>query len=146
MAVLISVLAFLFSAFTFAHNRRAGRRDLLLKVHEQFLSVDQQNGRRLLYEMAEKGLSPTEWAADDFREINHAVASLDILGYLYERRYIARRDALDLWAPSVGRVFGVAESTGFLSYRRNQYGRGNWPYLRSFAEAIRHHLSEGQED
>jgi hypothetical protein len=94
MSLAISLSALFLSAFVFLHNRRANKRDLLLKIYEQLLAPDRQHGRRVLFELLERGGKAADLSADDFLAVNHALASLDLMSFLFVKRYIPRADAV----------------------------------------------------
>lgn len=152
VAILISVVALLFSATVFFYNRRASRRDLLLRVHEDYLKADQQQGRGDLFVAYEVGVDFEDdegladsyrLGSDKFRSINHAVSYMDVMGYLFFRGYIPRRDAHALWGITVARVQYAAEGTRFLALRDRLYGQEIWPHLRHFAACVRIKAGEG---
>ena len=136
MALAISLTALLFSAFVFIHNRRATKRDLFLKVHEQLLATDRQHGRRVVFEMKEHGRTPVDLSPEEFLSANHALASLDMLGYLFTKRYIPRKDATALWGATTLRAYRAAEESGFIALRDTQNGIPIWPYLRQFVTSL----------
>ncbi|MFE5501377.1 hypothetical protein ACFQ73_02355 [Amycolatopsis japonica] len=134
MAVAVSFIAVLVSTLVFVHNRRTSRRDLLLNAHEKQLVPENQHGRRVVFELRETGGSPEALSAEDFRSANHALSSLNMLGFLCCRRYVSMSDAIALWGLTVVRVVAAAEETGFLALRDSQQeGTPVWPYLREFA-------------
>lgn len=137
IAVAISLAAFALTLYTFIHSRQIARRDLLLNLQDQLLAPDRQEGRRVLFEMSEKGLTPQDLSAEEFRLVNHSLAMLDALGFLYVRRYIAQSDALDLWGATTARAYVAAESCGFIALRDIQHQEPIWPYLRQFADTAR---------
>jgi hypothetical protein len=148
VAIAVSLVALLFSTFVFLYNRRASKRELLLRIHDQQLAADRQHGRRVLFEMAEQGQPPDDLSDEDHRAANHALAVLDLMGFLYCKRYIPRRDAMDLWARTTTRLVNAAEISGFLALRDAQNGAPIWPYLRRFAADARRrtHLVEHPRD
>ncbi|HWC83878.1 MAG TPA: hypothetical protein VG756_28300 [Pseudonocardiaceae bacterium] len=133
MTLAISLTALIFSMFVFVQNRRSNRRDLLLKVHDQLLAPERQRGRRALFEMGEKGQRPEDLAPDEFVIVNHALASLDMLGYLFYRRLVPRRDVVAMWGTTAMRACRVAQDTGLLTMRDTQNQMRVWPYLRYLA-------------
>ena len=135
----ISLAALVFSVFVFVHNRRGSRRELLLKVHEQLLEPDRQRARRALFEMGEQDKTPNDLAPDEFVAVNHALASLDMLGYLFYRRLVPRSDVIALWGVTAMRACQVAEATGMLAMRDEQNRMRVWPYLRYLAAWMDRH-------
>ncbi|MBE8516911.1 hypothetical protein ILP97_05170 [Amycolatopsis sp. H6(2020)] len=134
MAVVVSFVAVLLTTFVFVYNRRTSRRDLLLNAHEKELVPENQHGRRVIFELRETGESPEALSAEDFRSANHALSSLNMLGFLCCRRYVSMSDAIALWGLTVVRVVDASEETGFLALRDSQQeGTPVWPYLREFA-------------
>jgi hypothetical protein len=84
VAAWFAIPAFVVSAAAFGFTRYTNRRNLLLRIHELLLDLQNQRGRRLLHLVA---------AADGWDElneenrelINHALAMFDVLGF-----YVAR--------------------------------------------------------
>jgi hypothetical protein len=137
MAIILSFIAVLFSAFVFAYNRRATRRDLLLRSNDQQVLAENQYGRRVIFDMSERGTAPADLPPEDFLAANHALAALNILGFLYCRRYVSRRDCIALWGQTTARVVTAAEASSFLALRDSQQnGVRVWPYLRTFAADV----------
>jgi hypothetical protein len=58
----ISLVVFVASLGALRDGRRRDRRDLLLKLHEQFLAEQRQVGRRLLYEYSNQSGSSAQQA------------------------------------------------------------------------------------
>src|SRR5215211_384826 len=110
-ALAISIAALALSTFTFAYNRQVGRRDLLLRVHDQLVALDRQEGRRILFSMSENDRKPEDLSTEEFRLVNHSLASLDVMGFLFSRRYIPQEDALALWGPTAVRAFTAGEAS-----------------------------------
>lgn len=96
VALTISLVALAFSTFVFVHNRRVDKRKLLLQIHDQLLAADRQEGRRILFQMHEQARSPDDLSAEEFRSVNHALASLNTIGFLFRKRYVPRSDVVDL--------------------------------------------------
>lgn len=139
MAVVVSFVAVLFSTFVFVYNRRTSRRDLLLETHERQLQVENQQGRAVLFEAQASGTPAGDLSAADFRSANHALSSLNMLGFLCCRRYVSMRDAIALWGLIAVRVVAAAEATGFFALRDSQQeGTPVSPYLRRFAQIAQH--------
>jgi hypothetical protein len=94
-------------------------------------TADQQRGRRLIHDMSTKHRKVKDLSDDEYVSINNALASLNTLGIYYRRRYVRRKDILELWALPVVRLMRAAEP--FLAYRDELTGTSTWPELRSFA-------------
>ncbi|WP_242887777.1 hypothetical protein [Actinomadura litoris] len=109
MSIAIAFLALAFSLGAFVHDRARSRRDLLLNLHERLIAADQQEGRRLLYLMAEERRQVEHLTPDEHAKINNALALLNVLALYYTRRYVRRKDVLELWAARVVRVFTAAQ-------------------------------------
>ncbi|HEU5469403.1 MAG TPA: hypothetical protein VFV67_02030 [Actinophytocola sp.] len=137
MAIIISIAALMLSSFVFAYNHRTAKRDLMIRIYDQLLAADRQQGRRVLFELCEYGRKPEDLCEDDFRSANHALAWLDLMAMLYDKRYIPRRDSMALWGITTSRIVHAAEQSGFLQFRDNQQGSLLWPYVRKFAAAAR---------
>lgn len=143
VAVLISAIALGFTVAVFLYNRRTGRRELFLRAHEDFVHPERQQGRRELFEAYEAGIEPGDLDFDRFGSINHAVAAVDVMGYLFYRGYVPRGDAYALWGITVARVHWAAEKSGLLSLRDRQFGTTIWPYVRHFARCVDFSASGG---
>ena len=143
MAVLISVIALVFSATVFLYNRRASKHDLFLRTQESFVDPERQQGRRELFEAYEASTDPHGLGPERFRAINHALASADMMGYLFYRGHVPRGDAYALWGITLVRVHRTAEQSGFLALRDNQFGTTIWPYLAHFAACVEFTASGG---
>jgi hypothetical protein len=136
VTTIISSAALLLSLTVFIQNRLNGRRDLLLKMHNQLLDADQQHGRRLLFLMTEGGQGATELPEEEFSAINQALSQLNVLAYLHRKRYVPRRDVIELWGLTTARAWLAAEAVGFIALRDNQNVSPVWPFLRAFASHL----------
>jgi hypothetical protein len=103
MAIVISFAALILSGLSLAWNYRASKRDLMVRTHDQLISNDRQHGRRLLFETCEKGRTPANLSAEDFRSVNNALSWLEFMAVLFDQRHIPHKDALASW--------GIAGST-----------------------------------
>ena len=137
MTIAIAVVALAVSISTFIANWWRDKRDLLLKVHDRLTTPDSQRGRRLIY-MREQGLQPEQMPAEEHELINGALAAFNTLGIYYHRRYVRRRDVMDLWAAALVRLMPAAEA--FLAYRGAVPGGSTWPYMFSLAEDARDYV------
>jgi hypothetical protein len=130
VSLVISSAALALSLGAFLTSRWRDRRDLLLRIHDRMTAADQQRGRRLIYEMSEQHRRVEDLSDDEYASINNALASLNTLGLYYRRRYVRRKDILELWALPVVRILLAAEP--FLAHRDELAGT-RWPELRTFA-------------
>lgn len=135
MTVTISVAALVVSLAAFQYGRWRDKRDLLLKIHEHLVSADQHRGRRLLYTMKETQTRVEDISEEDYLLINNALAALNVLGIYYRRRYVHRRDVLELWAVPVLRSVLAGEAV--MARRDTENGMPIWPHLRSLAQDAR---------
>jgi hypothetical protein len=140
LAIFLSSIALVFSAFVFVYNRQTSKRELLLRIHDQQLSAERQDGRRVLFELYERRKPPESLSEDDHRAANHALSIFNVIGFLYSKRYVPRRDLIDLWALTGTRLFDAAEKTGFLAMRDAQNGAPIWPYFRYFVADARRRI------
>ena len=105
----ISLVALGLSVFVLVDSRRLDRRDLLLKLHEQLNTKDRSIGRRLVYQLASQ---PVEsWAADQFDQVNDALAYYDVIGMYVELGYVRKDDVLRLWAEPAYRAWRAVRRT-----------------------------------
>jgi len=132
MAIAISLAAVVVSLSAFLHGRWRDRRDLFLRINEHLVSPDQQHGRRLLYAMKEKPTPVKDLSAEDYLAINNALAALNVLAIYYLRRYVPRKDVLELWALPVLRALLAGDA--FLAHRDAQQGTPIWPQLRKLGK------------
>jgi hypothetical protein len=131
VSLVISSAALTLSLGAFLTTRWRDRRDLLLRVHESMTAATQQRGRRLIYDMSAKHTRVEDLSDDDYVLVNNVLASLNNLGLYYRRRYVRRKDILELWALPVVRLLRAAEP--FLAHRDELAGTHTWPELRAFA-------------
>jgi hypothetical protein len=145
VSVVVAAAAFAVSLSTFLINRRRDRRDLFLRLHERLASVDQQRGRKLIHERLRRQHKLVEDLGDDYEAINNALAMLNVACFYYARRYISRKDWLEIWSVPIVRAIDAAEP--FLAYRDAQVGGARtWPEMRQFAADARKYLQQhGQE-
>jgi hypothetical protein len=129
MTIVISVAALALSLSVFLHGRWRDKRDLLLRIHEHLVSTDQQRGRHLLYVMKETQVGVEGLSDDDYALINNALAALNVLGIYYQRRYVRRKDVLELWGLPVLRVLDAGKE--FAIHRDAEHGMLSWPQLRA---------------
>jgi hypothetical protein len=130
VSVVVSAAALAISLSTFVANRWRDKRDLFLRVHERLVAAEQQQARRLLHGLAEQGKRVEDYTDDEYALVNNALAALDVLGIYYKRRYVRRRDVLEIWATPILRLMPAAEP--FLAHR-DSLGEGGrtWPALRA---------------
>jgi hypothetical protein len=102
-------VALTLSLAVFVHGRWRDKRDLLLRLHDQLVSAEKQKGRRLLYKMGEQQLRMEDLSDDDYLLINNTLAALNVLGIYYQRRYVNRKDVLEIWALTLVRTLLGAE-------------------------------------
>jgi hypothetical protein len=140
MTIAISVAALAVSITTLLLSRRRDRRDLLLRMHEHLTTADQQRARRLLYLMSESGRRVEDLSEQEHALINNALASLNTLGIYYQRRYVRRKDLLEIWAETVLRLLNPAGA--FLTYRNALPGGSKWPQLHLLADDARKYLRQ----
>ncbi|WP_410791004.1 hypothetical protein [Kribbella sp. C-35] len=132
LIVAIFALGVSLAAFVFEYISR--RRQLFLTIYGTLLEADQQRGRRFVHQLAESGSAYDSLDESARDTVNHALSTLNVLGFLYHRRYISRRDALSLWGPATLRVRRSAHISGFLAYRDGLEGGRVWPFFRSFSD------------
>jgi hypothetical protein len=139
MTVAISIAALAVSLSTFMTTRWRDKRDLLLRVHERLITPDQQHGRRLIYGKVARGIPPETLDEDERTAINNALTTLDAVAIYYRRRYIRRKDLLELWALTVVRLVRAAEP--FLAHRNELLGTDSLPSLQAFAGDAEQYLA-----
>jgi len=144
MTVAISVAALAVSLSALLATRWRDRRDLLLRMHERLITTDQQRGRRLVYKMSESGMRVEDLTDEQYELVNNALASLNTLGIYYQRRYVRRRDLLEIWSEALVSLLRPAET--FLAHRDALPGGGRWPQLQVLAHDARQYLRQQGKD
>ncbi|MFG1815336.1 hypothetical protein ACGFIF_16325 [Kribbella sp. NPDC049174] len=134
-ALIVAIVALAVSLSAFVFELISRRRQLLLTIYDKLLETEQQRGRRLVYELAESGTSYESLDESSRDCVNHALSTLNVLGFLYERRYVPRHDSLLLWGPAASRARRSAQICGFLDYWDKKSEGPVAPYLRKFAAA-----------
>jgi hypothetical protein len=134
-ALVVAIVALVVSLSAFVFELVSRRRQLLLTIYDKLLEADQQRGRRLVHELAESGRSYETLDESSRDSVNHAFSTLNVLGYLYERRYVSRQDALLLWGPAASRARRSAQICGFMDYRQSKSEEPVWPYFKRFVTA-----------
>jgi hypothetical protein len=132
-ALIVAVIALVISIAAFVYELVSRRRQLMLTIYEKLLEGEQQRGRRLVHELAETGQAFDDLDQPSRDCVNHALSMLNVLGFLYARRYVSRRDAMTLWGSATSRVCRSAENAGFLAFRDAQEDGRVWPYFRDFS-------------
>jgi|HubBroStandDraft_5_1064220.scaffolds.fasta_scaffold71487_2 hypothetical protein len=146
LSIAISAGALGVSLSTLVISRYRDRRDLLLKVLDRLTTPEQQNGRRLIHQMASAGVNIDDLTSEQYTQMNNAFATLNVLSIYYQRRYLRRKDVLALFALNVARIYRDGEA--FLSHRRAFAGITPWPELDALAEDATTYLQRrgfGQE-
>ncbi|KAB2347239.1 hypothetical protein [Actinomadura rudentiformis] len=142
MSIGISIIALTFSLLVFFHSRWVNKRDILMRLHDEFLTRDKQVGRRLIYEMAEQQRSIDDLSFEEHVLINNTLASLNLLGIYYHRRYVRRADVLELWAMPLARIITAAQP--FLEHRDRHQQAPIWPHLRSMCQDAERYVQRQQ--
>jgi hypothetical protein len=142
MTIAISIAAFVVSAATFSTSYWRDRRDLMLRVHQNLTTIEQQRGRRAIHRMSDQHKRVEDLTPDEYDLINNALAALDLMAVYYRRRYIPREPMLEFWAEPVLRHMRAAEP--FLIHRDRDWiattGRRTWPALHAFADDARRYV------
>jgi hypothetical protein len=138
MSIAISIVALTLSFAVFVHGRWRDKRDLLLRLHDQLISAEKQKGRRILYMMGEQQQRMEDLSDDDYLLINNTLAALNVLGIYYQRRYVNRKDVLELWAIALVRTLQGAES--FLEHRDTDQGYPVWTQYRALCDDAKDYI------
>ena len=143
IALSISVLAFIFSVFSWLERKRQDRRDLFLKINERLAEIDLQRGRRILYRdvnSKEDAKTLFDQRPDDYDLANMALAMLDIAALYVEQRYIDRRLFMNQWGLAYARL--RENSCYFINERAARSTvpvPQPWPHFQRFvAQATQH--------
>ncbi len=137
-AIVISIGSLILSAGGLLYTHSSKKRELLVKVYDELLQQDRQRGRELLFEWCESGCPSTDWPAEDKRMANHALAWLELMSYLHNKRHISRPDSYAIWGVTAVRTYRAAEQCGFLKFRKTQHGQVICPQLAKFVQSAEH--------
>ncbi len=146
IALVVSILSLGLSAFSIAYENKHAKDNLLRELYQTFLSNEEQACRRVLYEARDRRQSFDSLDIERQSQINHALSSLNIVGYLRERRKIPSRDAIDLIGSVAYRLDVAATEIGYSTYRENLTGKPAWPSLRRFAADFQASNHSGESD
>jgi hypothetical protein len=133
LAVALSLLGIALASYTFWSGRRARREDNLIRIHEQLLTPEVQEGRRRLFAAFDQGAVPLP-DSQEYHQINRALAFYDTLGYYIQARLVDRKAALDLWHHPIR---DIGEPADFFVEARASTHRSNWqpwPHLRKLIQ------------
>lgn len=132
-AIAVSVLAVTISLFSLLANRRKDRRDVFLKLHEQLISPELQNGRRVLFDLYARSGQVQDLSREDYTSANRALAMFDIAGLYCHKKYVSEAEILELWAAPLVRMKYAAEP--FMRHR-DAFSPGVpvWPHYRRLAD------------
>lgn len=143
LPIVVSAVALAFSFYTFLAGRKQDRRDVMLKMHELLISDDLQRGRFLLFEKVVDEASVRALTGQDYRDINRAIATYNLLGLYVEKEYVNERDVMSVWARSIYRCWIAGQP--FLLQREHDQGYKPAIYLERLAEKARQELlSKGE--
>src|SRR5689334_656080 len=120
LPIALSVIALVFSIYTFIDNHMRDRRDILMKMHDLLISDDLQRGRYLLFDKIVDEDSVDRLSEQDYRDINRAIAAFNLLGIYVKNRYVSERDVMDAWGRSIYRSWIAAQP--FLAHREKSHG------------------------
>ena len=134
-AIAISIGSLIVSVGGLLYTHSSKKRELFVKVFDDLLESDRQRGRQVLFEWCENASPQASWPAEDTRKANHALAWLELMSYLHNKRYISRRDSFAIWGVTAVRAYRAAEQSGFLAFRDGQHGESIWPHLGKFVRA-----------
>ena len=134
-AIVISIGSFLVSVGGLLYTHASKKRELFVKVYDELLEPDRQRGRQVLFEWCETASPSTDWSSEEMRMANHALAWLELMSYLHDKRHISRRDSYNTWGVTAIRTYRSAEQCGFLRLRNDQHGNELWPKLEKFVRS-----------
>lgn len=132
LALVISIATFLVS---FVYNIKINRRDLLLNMHQEMISSENQKGRGILIRLAKENLEIADLSEEDREAVNHALAQIDVLGYYCKMKYIKESDVLDLWQSSFRSIEPKAEE--FAKILDQEKDMRVWPHGRELLDKAR---------
>lgn len=112
-------------------------------LQDRLVTADHQRGRQLIYGLDERA-EGEKLNEDEFVLIINTFAALNVLGIYYQRRYVRRKDALELWASTVDRV--LTSGAAFVQARDAGNGTRSWPQLRAFGEDAARYVAHWERD
>jgi hypothetical protein len=93
VSLILSACALVISTAAFATRQRQDKRDLYLRIHEQLLDLQVQEGRRLLYERVHSVEDVIDLRRNEpevYALINRSLSMFSTLGLYVERGYVDR--------------------------------------------------------
>lgn len=127
LGVVIATLAVGLSLSTVLVQRSQQRRDAYRYMHEQLISPEIQQGRRLLFDAGRSQQLPDDHS-ENFYLMNRAVGMYDTLGLYVRRKVVPRRWVLEVWHHSIRDSRAGAELLA--AHRRTvHHSWSPWPHL-----------------
>ncbi|HEV7949980.1 MAG TPA: hypothetical protein VGP24_09460 [Glaciihabitans sp.] len=131
MTISLASLALLVSTFTFIDTHRRHRRDTYLKIYELLISEDRQYGRQLLFQKVTDEESVSALTTKEYRLINRALSTYELLGLFLSRKYISSEDVMTVWARPICRAWKLGNA--FVQHRQAYIGPTAWRYYEELA-------------
>jgi hypothetical protein len=138
-SIALSIVALVFSIYVFINNRRLDKRNTLIKMHELLISDRYQKGRFILFEKVTDESSVEHLSAEEYRDINSAIAGFSLLGLYVTNKYVNQRDVLDAWSISIARTWEAAKP--FMAHRAKEEGYNPHLWFEPLARNAREHLA-----
>ena len=132
--IVISVVALVFSMFTWRDRKLNDKRDLFLRIHERLIDLDLQQGRRILagVHSAEDANDLIEDHPDDYQLLSRTLSMLDVAALYVEQGYIDKSLFIQEW----GTVYSALKQPTeiLVAYRADRpYHTWSWPHLQTMA-------------
>jgi hypothetical protein len=118
--------------YVFVDSRRRERRDMFLKIHETLINDDLQRGRQLLFIKVTDECSVESLNPDEYRDVNRALGTYNILGLYLKNGCVNERDVLDLWAEPVYNAWRAA--LPFIDHREHNHGFRPYRHFEELAK------------
>lgn len=128
VTAMVGALALLIAIVTYYFNWQKTRKELFLKIYEQLMAQDVQEGRRLLHALVDPSQAELsiDSASPEYAKINRAVALFDVMGMYVYRGYMPKAWVLEEW----GRTLDHAKAKLLFFADKRKTAPGLWPHLR----------------
>jgi hypothetical protein len=138
--IVISVVAFALSVFTWRERRQNDRRDLFLQLHERLVDRDVSRGMRILGRLMrspEEAKNLFNDRPEDYEQIRRALSMLDLAAFYVERGYIGKSLFIEEWGAVYSNLLEGAML--FIAERERSgqaYNEWSWPHFQALANEM----------
>jgi hypothetical protein len=106
---------------------------MFLKIHETLISDDLQRGRQVAYVKLTDEASVETLNDQEYREINRALGTYNMLGVFLAKGYVNRDDVMMLWAEPIVNFWRTTRC--FIDQREHAHGFRPYKHFEMLAAA-----------